>query len=89
MHSALDFIPVLTRAFLDAANQFVFLALGELQIVIGEVRKFLFQLAFGDVPVSFGGKSAHTVCISLFISAARGDVNFAMQEACRVIQGTL
>jgi hypothetical protein len=49
----------LTGAFLNATNQFIFFALGELQIVIGELREFLFQLALGNVPVSFGSKYAH------------------------------
>jgi hypothetical protein len=48
-----DFFWVLTGAFLDAADQFIFLALDKLQVVIRELREFLFQLAFGDVPVAF------------------------------------
>jgi hypothetical protein len=50
---------VFARAFLDAANQFVELALGELQIVIRELRPFLFQLALGDVPVAFDFECIH------------------------------
>jgi hypothetical protein len=59
IHGAFDFFPDLAGAFLDAANQFIFLAPDELQVVIGELREFLFQLALGNVPVSFGGKSTH------------------------------
>ena len=69
IHGAFDFLSGLAGAFLDAANQFVFLAFEELQVVIGELRKFLFQLALGNVPISFGGKSAHM--IFAFVSAAR------------------
>jgi len=69
IHGAFNFFPGLTGAFLDAANQFILLALDELQVVIGELRKFLFQLSLGDVPVSFGGKSAHIIFV--FVSVAR------------------
>jgi hypothetical protein len=41
-------------AFLNAANQFVLLAINELQIIVGQLRQFLFQSAPGDVPISFG-----------------------------------
>jgi hypothetical protein len=61
VHGALDFFPGLACALLDTTDQFNFLALGELQVVFGELRKFLFQLALGNVPVSFGGKSTHII----------------------------
>lgn len=45
--------------FLNAANQFVLLALNELLFIIRQPRKFLFQPASGNVPVSFDGQDAH------------------------------
>lgn len=51
--------------FLNAANQFVFLAFNELQIVAKDLRKFLFQFAFGDVPISLDDLSAHNLFSSL------------------------
>jgi hypothetical protein len=44
-------VPDLAGAFLDAPDQFLLFAFGELQMVIRELREFLFQFAFGDVPV--------------------------------------
>ena len=41
-------------AFLDAANQFVRLALDKLQVIPSQSRQCLFHFALGDVPVSFG-----------------------------------
>ena len=41
------------RALLNPAQQFFLLAFGVLQIAIRELGPFLFQLAFGDVPVAF------------------------------------
>jgi hypothetical protein len=54
-----NFFVVLTGAFLDATDQFIFLAPDELQIIIRELGEFLFQLALGNVPVSFEDKCAH------------------------------
>jgi hypothetical protein len=71
IHCVLDCFPSLTGAFLDAANQFVFLAFDELQVVIGELREFLFQLALGNVPVSFGGERAHIIFLSAFLFLPR------------------
>jgi hypothetical protein len=61
IHGALDFFLILAGTLLNAPDQFVFLAFGELHRVVGELRKFLFQLALGDVPVSFGGKCGHII----------------------------
>jgi hypothetical protein len=61
IHGVFDFRLRLAGAFLDAPDQFIFLAFDELQVVIGKLREFLFQLALGDVPVSFGGESAHMI----------------------------
>jgi hypothetical protein len=56
------------RALLNPANQFFLLAFGELEIAICELGPFLFQLAFGDVPVAFDFKCGHNslVCDLLF-----------------------
>ena len=51
-----------TGAFLDAPQQFIFLALGEGEIAIGEFAPFLFQFTFGDVPVAFDFECRHNVC---------------------------
>jgi hypothetical protein len=40
-------------ALLNAAQQFILLAFGKLEIVIRELGPLLFQLALGDVPVAF------------------------------------
>jgi hypothetical protein len=86
VHGSFDFFPGLPGVFLDAANQFIFLAFDELQIVIREPCKLLFQLALGNVPVSFGGKNAHTIW--LFISFCRviQRHKFLLQVACRPIE---
>ena len=47
------------RAFLDPADQFFLFAFGELEIVIRELRPFLFQFALGDVPVAFDFECSH------------------------------
>ena len=59
VNDVLDFILVLTSAFLDAADQFVFLAIHKLQVVVRELREFLFQPALGDVPVAFHFQCVH------------------------------
>ena len=70
VHGAFDFFLGLAGAFLDAPDQFVFLALDELEVVIRKLREFLFQLALGNVPVSFDSESAHI--IFMFFSAPLG-----------------
>jgi hypothetical protein len=57
----LFFFPGLASAFLDATDQLFLLALGKSRIVIGELRKFLFQLAIGNVPKSFDCESGHII----------------------------
>jgi len=49
----------LSGAFLDVASQLLLLAFPELQVVIGELRKFLFQFAPGNVPASLDFNSIH------------------------------
>jgi len=51
--------PGLAGALLDAADQFVPAALSILQVVLGKLRVFSFQLALGDVPVAFDNKGVH------------------------------
>ena len=46
-------------ALLNSAKHFFMLPFGELQIVIRELGSFLFQLAFGDVPVAFNFECSH------------------------------
>jgi hypothetical protein len=70
VHGSFNFFFGLAGAFLNAANQFIFLALGELQVVISELCQFLFQLALGNVPVSFGGECAHILLMCLVVIAA-------------------
>jgi hypothetical protein len=47
------------RALLNPANQFFLFACDVLEIVIRELGPFLFQLAFGDVPVAFDFECSH------------------------------
>ena len=47
-----DRFPGFAGALLNAAQQFIVLALGALEIVIRELGPLLFQLALGDVPVA-------------------------------------
>lgn len=76
-------------AFLNAANQFVLLAFHELQSVVRKLREFLFQLALGDVPISFGGKYAHTIFPFGCALPSRGltQHDFLLQVACRPVVG--
>ena len=71
VRSAFNFIFGLAGALLDAANQFILLALGELQIVIRKLCEFLFQFALGNVPVSFGDESAHMTLDSVSVVCFR------------------
>jgi hypothetical protein len=84
VHGTFDFFLCAASAFLNASNQFIFFALDELQIVIRQLRKFLFQLALGNVPVSFGGKSAHIILVFLFLPRDPGGANsFCKWRAAR------
>ena len=51
----------LPGALLDAAHQFVLLAVEELQVIIREIGPLLFQLTFGNVPVAFDFEFIHSV----------------------------
>jgi hypothetical protein len=59
LHSFFDCLAGFAGAFLDAANEFVFLAVGVQEIVVGKRSPFLFQFTFGDVPVAFDFKCGH------------------------------
>ena len=71
VHGALNFVPGLAGAFLDAANQFILLAFDELHFVIRKLRKFLFQLALGNIPISFGCERAHTILYLVVLFSPR------------------
>jgi hypothetical protein len=78
-------------AFLDAAKQFVFLALDELQFVVRKPGKFLFQLAPDNVPISLGGKHAHKMFPFGYLLPPRNLTRhgFLSQFACRPIAGPI
>ena len=61
--SLADLFFVLTGTLLYATDQFIFLALDELQIIVRKLREFLLQLALGNVPVSFEDKCAHNATL--------------------------
>jgi hypothetical protein len=48
-------------ALLNAAQQFILLAFRKLQIVIRELGPFLFEFAFGNIPVTFYFKRVHII----------------------------
>jgi hypothetical protein len=84
----LFFFPGLASAFLDATDQLFLLALGKSQIVIGELRKFLFQLAPGNVPVSFDCESAHIILNLILVAACFRAIKavttkYLLQVTCR------
>jgi len=54
VRGVLDVFSGQAGAFLDAPHQFILHAFDELQVVMRKPRKFLFQPALGDVPVSLG-----------------------------------
>jgi len=68
-----------TRALLNPANQFLGLAFGKLEIVVRKLGPFLFQLAFGNVPVAFDFECVHNgeycfVCLLFAVNAtAKGN----------------
>jgi hypothetical protein len=57
---------------LNPAKQFFFLAVGVTEIVVRELRPFLFQFAFGDVPVAFDFKCSHII-FCFFVCCQRGE----------------
>jgi hypothetical protein len=59
LESLFDRFTGFAGALLNAAQQFVVLAFGELEIIVRELGPLLFQLAFGDVPVAFAFERVH------------------------------
>ena len=59
LESLLDRFSGFASALLNAAQQLVVLAFGELEIVVRELGPLLFQLALGDVPVAFAFECVH------------------------------
>jgi hypothetical protein len=69
-----DRFPGFASALLNAAQQFIVLALGALQIVIRELGPLLFQLAFGDVPVALDFECVHNALFCfLFVNRRQRD----------------
>ena len=62
------------RGLLDAADQFLCLAFGVLEVVIRQLGPFLFELALGDVPVAFDFECIHNcyLCGVWFVCRRRG-----------------
>lgn len=88
VHGALNFFPGLASPFLDAANQFILLSLDELQLVIRKLRKPLFQLALGNVPISFGSEQTHKILRSIVLLPPFDDTQrheTRLQLVCRSI----
>jgi hypothetical protein len=80
----------LAGAFLDAADQLFLLALGKSRIVIDELRNFLFQLALGNVPVSFDCESTHIVLNLILVAACFRAIKavtakYLLQVTCRPV----
>jgi hypothetical protein len=48
---------------LNPAKQFFLLTFGVTEIVVRQLRPFLFQLALGDVPVAFDSECVHIILI--------------------------
>jgi len=76
LHGFLDFVLGLAGALLDAADKFILLAFNILKVVVREFRKLLFELALGDIPISFCLKIIHNSCFFFprlphLVSAAR------------------
>jgi hypothetical protein len=48
---------------LNPADQLVLFAFSVGEVIIRELRPFLFQLAFGDIPVAFNLECVHLICV--------------------------
>lgn len=61
----LDFLPHFLLGFsktrLHTAKKFIFFAINEGQIIIGQLTIFLFQFPFDDIPVTFDFEFIHNV----------------------------
>jgi hypothetical protein len=58
-------------ALLNAAQQFILFAFGELKVVIRELGPLLLQLAFGNVPITFDFECCHNALVYLFFLIRR------------------
>ena len=54
-----DCLKAFAGRLLDPAEQFLLFSLNVLEIVVRQLRPFLFQLTLGDVPVAFNFECAH------------------------------
>jgi hypothetical protein len=59
LNGAAEIFARLAGAFLDATNEFIFFAFGELEVIMSELRKLLFKLAHHDVPIAFNLECCH------------------------------
>jgi hypothetical protein len=59
LYGLFDHFTGFAGALLNAAQKFIVLAFGELEIVIRELGPLLLQLTFGDVPVAFDFEFVH------------------------------
>ena len=65
MNGLFHFFLGLSGAFLDSANKFVLFTFLILKIVVSEVRPFLFELAFEDIPIAFDFEFSHNSLVGL------------------------
>ena len=65
MKGKFNIFPGLACSFLDSTDQLLLLANDELEVVIGELGPFLFDLAFENVPVPFDFEFVHRCCFCL------------------------
>ena len=79
--------PGFAGALLNAAQQFVVLAFGALQIVIRELGPLLLELALGDVPVALDFECVHVAMfcfLRLWIAVVvTAKVNSSQWVSCR------
>src|ERR1017187_3887472 len=70
---------------LNPADKLFLLAFGVLEIVIRELGPLLFQLALGDVPVTFSFEFVHNICFVfcvLFLFAASVTARVFVELVC-------
>jgi len=67
-------MPRAAGPFLDLTDQLLFFAFGEVQVIVRQPRKPLFQFASGDVPISYEFQDAHAIGVSL---ASKIKISFA------------
>jgi hypothetical protein len=62
----LDHFTRFAGEFLNPTDQFFLLAFSVAEIIVRELRPFLFQLALGDIPVAFDFKCGHLILFLFF-----------------------